>query len=438
MAYYFTIPHLGAGRTEVEGLSCYMRRLAIAHGCSEWQLARHLAAWWDHSEANESASQFPKIVITKNTIPICGLGSDVSKLVGALTLGTGVGTLRSASLLPLHGVVSRTSIGTLRTSRAWCPACYQEDAALGHDLYDRLTWAIAPITRCPAHHAALQDRCPTCRSPQFYSVRFRLDECWSCGGSLASSALAPSRLEVPGFGEKLILDLVTACAEKPELALNHESVVTFFRRNRHELPRGDPLLNSRTLNGTGLPSLWTLLRMATAFNVSLLDFQTAEPPQGSLPLFGSHSHQLPTRKRSRLSNEVKTKVHHSLDASLASPQTPPPFSLFCKMLAVSPGYVSYQFPELTRSYLARRKSVVRGNRAEMLRAAQVAVDSGLLRRYEIGEIHQLKDLVLAVAEAVGVSIVTARKAIALSRSSKEGELDALLQFQETLGSRSKE
>lgn len=352
-------------------------------------------------------------------MPICGHGTDVSKLVNALALGTGLNTLRSGTLLPLQGVISRTSIGSLRTSRAWCPACYQEDASLGRDLYDRLVWAIAPTMRCAIHRVALQDRCPSCGDPQFYSVRFRLDQCCSCLASLTESSLPLIRAELPAFGERLVHELVGGCAADPELSINRESIRKFFLVNRHELPKGDPLLSCRTLIGVGRPSLWTLIRMAVAFNVSLLDFQTSELPRATLPLFGSYSQSFPAGKRSRISQDVKEKVRSALKEALSSSCMPPSFSFFCKTLRVSPGYVSYQFPELARDYLQRRRSVVKDSRSEMLRAARVALDSGLLRRHESGEIHQLKELVIAVAAAAGVSIVTARKAVALGRASPD-------------------
>jgi len=45
MADYFSLAHLGTGTAEVEGLNSYTTRLAQAHGCSEWQLTKHIRVW---------------------------------------------------------------------------------------------------------------------------------------------------------------------------------------------------------------------------------------------------------------------------------------------------------------------------------------------------------------------------------------------------------
>lgn len=414
MAEYFSLPHLGAGTVEVEGLSSYLTRMAQAHGCSEWQLASHLRAWWERTHSQGSADRFPSIAHSTCRTPLCGMGSDVEKLVVALRHATGVTTLRSGTMMPIAPALSPTSIGVLRTSRAWCPACYTEDSKSNQPLYDRLLWALLPVTRCRAHRIELTDRCPACTSPQLARAGSRLDVCNVCGAGLLAASPQFSSAKRPAFGEDLIYELIEACACDPTVTINRQSMRLFFKRHRRELPAGDPLLAIPSLtSGTSRPSLASILRMATAFNVSLLDFQSSEPPETTRELYGPASPPLPRTFRPRHSREVRDRVEAALSRALKGPKVLVSFRLFCAQQGVSTGYVLHQLPCQARAYIARRKDWATASGRSKLHAAQTVAGSGLVEDYQQGRIKQLKDLIREVASAAGVSIVTARKAVKL-------------------------
>lgn len=408
MAYYFSVPHLGAGSPEVESLGCFFLRMARAHGCTQWQLARHLAAWWDHKQGNRTKTRF----LSAQTLAISGAGQDVAKLVDALTQGTGIETLRSGTLLVLQQAAARTCLGTLRNTRAWCPACYENDTAARREIYDRLLWAIVPIGRCSIHAITLMDRCPTCGSTQDYTTRCTsLDRCGACGGSLVDGKRVTA--DRPELGEKLVEELVAASATDPGLTLNREGMRLFFKRSRCELPKGDPLLTTPSLTSRSCrPTLGTMIRMATAFNVSLLDFQSAQPPPVNRSLYTPQSPGFPARPRHKLPPEARVRVEEALETLLARPEMPPPFLAFCEQQRVSTGYVAYQFPVLAKRYAERRSVGVREKAVARLKAAQMAIDAGLMEDYTSGRMTQKKQLIRAVALTSKVSIVTARKAVA--------------------------
>lgn len=79
-------------------------------------------------------------------------------------------------------------------------------------------------------------------------------------------------------------------------------------------------------------------------------------------------------------------------------------------------YVAHQFPILARAYAARRNKIMHTERTAMLTAAQAAIEAGLMDDYTSGQMTQKKQLIRAVASASGVSIVTARKAVALCQT----------------------
>jgi len=419
MAAYFSIPHLGSGTTEVEGLSSYLARLSWAHGCSDWQLVRHLSAWWDETKSDDTHIRVPKILSSETRMPLCGVGNDVAILVAILISATGIRTLRSGTILALQPAISSTSIGAIRRFRAWCPACYEEDVRDGRELYDRLLWALQPITRCATHKTALIDRCPSCGNAQNYSPGLRFDRCRTCAANLVPNARQWKIVDRPPFGEKLLYELVSSSAQNPDIIINRESMRLFFKRIRKEIPPGDPLLSLRSFTSSSArPSLSSVLRLATTFDVSLLDFQTTEPPITSRGLYGATSVQLPIKKHGRLSKDTQEKVALALKAALASPDLPLPFGQLCSRLKVSTGYIFYQFPSLSRAYAQLRKARVGTIQNSMMATAQKAIDSGLMDDYLHGRIKQLKDLVRAVASVSGVSTVMARKAIALYQASR--------------------
>lgn len=411
MANYFSVPHLGAGSLEVEGISSYLVRMARAHGCSHWQLARHLDVWWDRNNCNQRVGRLPRITQSGVRIQLCGVGSDTAKLVTALGAATGITSLRSATILSLKQVISSTSIGALKSSRAWCPACYAEDARERGEVYDRLLWALLPITRCSIHKTPLLQRCPSCESTQVYASGAQLDECYVCRANLRAIPPLHAPLEHPGFGEQLLHELVTACAENPNLTLNREGMRLFFKRHRRDLPPGDPLVNVRALGSrSSKPSLMSVLKFATAFGASLLDFQSSRPPDVTHCLYDAAS--IPSSRRSgRHSRSVYLKVQAALKAALDNPKSSPAFRTFCANQNVSTGYVRHNFSIEARRYADLRREYSQWRRESVTVAALEMANSGLIDDYRSGRIKQLKELIRAVANASGVQTLTARKVV---------------------------
>jgi len=420
MADYFSLAHLGTGTAEVEGLNSYTTRLSQAHGCSEWQLTKHIRAWWERKHSRDSTDQFPTIASAIYEVPLCGMGSDVAKFVAALEDATGVRTLRSATILPLAAALSPTSIGTLRSSRAWCPACFGADVEAGLPLYGRLLWAVSSVTRCRLHRVQLVDRCPKCSAPQLARSGSRLDYCNVCCTTLLVPPRHFTHAARPAFGEDLIYELIEACARDPTISLNRRTMQLFFRRHRRELPAGDPLLSVPSLTSdTSRPSLGTALRMAKAFGVSLLDFQSTTVPETTGELYGAASTPLPKVYRPRHTKEVRDRVEAALCHALREKDALVSFRLFCAQQGVSTGYVLHQLPSQSNAYIARRKEGVTASARVKLLAAQRVAYAGLVEDYQQGRIRQLKDLIRAVASASGVSIVTARKAVSLCIKRRE-------------------
>lgn len=412
MGHYFSLPQLGAGSPDVESLGCYFYRLARAHDCSRWQLGRHLRAWSESNCAGRPWRYFPSGMLHQS-MAMCGYGSAVSTIVGSLQFATDVPTLRSGTLLPLQNVAARTAIRTLRTQRAWCPACYAEDLSGQNEPYDRLLWALLPIKRCVTHKIELQTRCPTCGSPQDYSREIQqLTRCIACQGSLMDRVSCWTIAPSPFFGEKQIHELVGAGARNPTLTLHWSPIAAFYKRARNELSPNHPMRTRKSFSRQGgYPTLESLLQLVTTFNISLLDFQTLDPSTLNLPLYGPDS--LPVGpSRPRQTPVTCLQVESKLKEILARSDPLPPFRDFCEELCVSKGFVSYRFPALSQSYLLRRRQMREEAREDAMSAAiRVVEQAGLWAEYCEGGVKQ-KDLVRDIVRLAKVSVPIARKALA--------------------------
>jgi hypothetical protein len=68
--------------------------------------------------------------------------------------------LRYSTFLIWRQVLSPLKL--LRTSRAWCAFCYEEQLTEMGYAYEPLIWSIAAISICYKHHELLCDLCPHC------------------------------------------------------------------------------------------------------------------------------------------------------------------------------------------------------------------------------------------------------------------------------------
>lgn len=413
MGHYFSLPHLEAGSLEVESLHCYFFRLAHAHDCTPRQLIRHLRSW---SQANHGGDAWPRASasLLDRGLSMCGYGAATDRLANALVIATNVQTLRSGTLLSLQHVAARTALRTLRLSRAWCPACYSEDLQRAGEPFDRLLWALMPIRRCSVHRILLETQCPACSAPQHYNVSGRrIDECSSCGHSLVDNDNCRVPAPVPTHGEKLIHDLVGASAANPNLTLGWEAISTFYQKARRELSQNHPLITRTSFRRHGVyPTLDSLIELCTTFNVSLVDFQTAESPDLTLPLYGPADLPAASRRHPRRPPATHAQVEAALTGLLTSGRPLPPFREFCEHLGASKGYVSYRFPALAKIYLHARRVARDAAYQDSIRVAmQTLRTSGLWQAYCHQGTSQQKTLVYDLSRLASVSINVARKVV---------------------------
>src|SRR6266508_630392 len=133
-----------------------------------------------------------------------GTRSLARRMMHGLEEETGRRDLRFLTLLTWSEVLSVHQLQ--KTTRAWCPGCFQDWRDRGHAIYDPLLWTLAPVTVGAHNKRPLLTICPfpECRRPSPWlglGYRSRPGHCAHCGGWLGSPGAESSTPE-----QKLVIE----------------------------------------------------------------------------------------------------------------------------------------------------------------------------------------------------------------------------------------
>lgn len=163
----------GVGTAQVESITSYLARLAVAHRVS----ARNLMM----TEIAPLLRQ-PRTRTSLLDLNSCGLlrVNDLSKeLVWILQRLTGRLELPYLTIQPWAQVMNHHE--AVRTHRAWCSGCLEEQRSRGEEIYEYLWWSFQPIEICARHAQPLQTHCPHCGRPQSWlGTRGHVGYCSVC------------------------------------------------------------------------------------------------------------------------------------------------------------------------------------------------------------------------------------------------------------------
>lgn len=170
---------VGVGTPHVESLSGYASRLAGEHSTTLYYLfSEEVAPLIGKPGTISGRVSFASFSKAAN-----GLGVTATDLVEVFERLTLRRDLRFTTLLPWAGLISSKNL--TRELRAWCPACYEEDAACSGKVYDQLLWQIQCVTACARHECRLEHECPHCGRRQVsLSHRICPGFCGRCLGRL--------------------------------------------------------------------------------------------------------------------------------------------------------------------------------------------------------------------------------------------------------------
>ena len=280
--------HLGSGRAPfVESLTGHITRLAEFYSVYPGVLVeREIAPLLAKQYASANLH-----TIHKHTCALNGTGVMASDLVKALSSSVAHNKLHLLTLLPWSEVFPSRAL--LRSTRAWCPECYEEQRINHCEIYEPLLWTLNVVKVCLIHQQVLCSMCPHCNQPNLpLSWRARVGHCSKCGKWLGNLSSTPSKgnelleteLEWLIWSANAVGELI---AVVPSLAVKvtkervangiSECVKLFGEGNVAEFTR---LIQSPKntvwlwCNGKNLPQLGALVKLCFRLRISVLELLT--------------------------------------------------------------------------------------------------------------------------------------------------------------------
>lgn len=365
-SYLFPVLLQGSGTAEVEGLSSYLCRLAIAHDVSVGVLMRNCYDWF--YRRNGEPLPLPNLTRNPGSLAQYVRPNDLTRsLLEVLTAASGQPNLRSGTFMCFDGSLQRC-MKTFHRSMRWCPACLAEAEQVGTEPYLKLYWSLAAFTHCTLHGVPLEHLCPHCQVRQDgFGERSSCARCAGCEGPLtvaASSSPPPDSWRVEGADLMELLDRI-GCEHA--LRFPHDGVRKLLQaqfdkaweldqcsRLWKAIPRDQYLA---VLFGQVPITLMTVRRLAYRLGVPLLDLLQGSLQQTTGVLDASWTAQLPKtmRPKRRAARHDRKRLLTGITKALAFSDTKAPLSLIevARNLKVTTGCLRYHFPTQAKAILDR-------------------------------------------------------------------------------------
>jgi AraC-like DNA-binding protein len=369
---------IGIGTARTESFTGYIARLAKEHCVSVHSLfSRELVPASNRPNALRAESKF----VSSNgwygrmMTALNGRGRtarDWVEVLERLTLRRG---LRFLTMLTWKNVLPDKFL--LRSARAWCPRCLQDQRELEGIVYEHLLWTLTTVNVCPHHERRLETICPHCHHPfPQIAYRSRPGHCSRCLGWLGHSEnereVDISPLDADEFRYHLWVSnqMGKIIAAAPELRSDppRERITNFIVSCPNRISDGDATafarlvgVNNKTFlywrNGKAIPHADLLLKVCYRTGVSFsdllikdevfLDLDLMNLSPGKTQSIGSRIHH---NHKSHKNGEVAGLLLAALE------QDPPPS---VEEVAQQLGYKCptslYRYPDLCKMLTARHR-----------------------------------------------------------------------------------
>ena len=169
----YSLAPMGIGTAQVESLTSYLGRLAVAHRVSVSKLVlAEISPFFRQPRTRGS-------LLAANSCSLLRVNDLSKEFVWILQRLTGRLDLPYLTILPWAQVMAAQE--TVRAYRAWCSGCLEEQRTRGEMVYERLWWSFQSIEICPRHAQPLQTQCPHCHQQQpWLGARSKVGYCSAC------------------------------------------------------------------------------------------------------------------------------------------------------------------------------------------------------------------------------------------------------------------
>ena len=336
----YSLAPIGIGTPEVESLTGYVARMAMAH-CVTVSLLRK-----EFGGKIGNLDTFLHVFSTSS-----GVAPTTASCVRAVESLTHRRDLCKLTMLIWANVLP--SNGLLRSCRAWCPDCLREQTTI----YEPLIWRLAAVEICPRHRRLLNSRCSLCfKTMPVLGWHTWPGQCSRCGcylgddppGSASNKAASFYQLwKANAIGEML------ASQDEPFPSGSFRGALRLWTQNAipAETVRllDEPGATVRKwLNGTCLPTLEKLVRICRKLETSPLPFLTLAPPVSRSKRIVTPGARAKRPKRSNRSPKVDlAKIRIELEATLRDGAgAPPSITDIAGRMGISTTTLYFYFPEL--------------------------------------------------------------------------------------------
>jgi hypothetical protein len=391
----FHLEPVGVGTPNVESLTSYLTRLAYEHCVPLVKLVLTEVAprlqenYVPHPEHTSLAK-----VYGERTHALNGVGTMAASLVQVLEALTLRSDLRFLTLLSWNQVIPQR--GLLRSHRAWCPSCYQQQRLKEQVIYDPLLWSLATVEVCSHHHQRLLSECPHCHKQLSPLVgRNRPGYCPQCGEWLGSfpntelsgtQVLSEDELRWQTYVVGSIGELLAAAPHLSSLP-TRDRIATATSACINQVAEGNvsalaclvgvPQWQMYTwYSGTRIPVIDSLLQWCCTLEISLLDFLTAEAmvtdckPKTTL-LQGKQK-----KPYKKLNRDTRQALRKALQKAL-SEYPPPSLKKLASRLEYYPKVLTYNYPALCNQLKVRYANYKKIRLQEIQKEIQTSLEAAL-------------------------------------------------------------
>jgi len=376
---------IGIGTPEVECLTSYIARLAAEHCVSPRKLLYKevLAPAGMNTIHYATSSDFSASLIN-------GMGSLAGLTVNALKQLTIQHDFQYTTTLMWDRILSTHLL--LRTKKAWCPICYEEQLNDRRPIYDPLIWAFKVVSLCPRHREPLCQVCPSCRRNLPFITTFSYPGfCSKCkawlGASLKESNEHREEAVLSSMKQQVseahtVGELLSCAVSFVSAPVLHDFTANLSKyvnqRASNSINLFSDLVNiwsgtiRRLLLGETKLSLKMLCLLCSGLNVSpqdLLSNRGNEAMLGKRHLMLEQDTPLP--KRVTPWDEVESVLRTALE------ETPPPsMEAVARRMGYYPPKVKRHFPKQCEQVISRYWKYVKGRHPsdkEVKKAFQAAL-----------------------------------------------------------------
>ena len=362
---------LGSGM--VESLTSHISRLAAAHSFTISTLVRKIIAPLGTISTVKGTCGTHDLLGHASSA-INGSGEISAQLVRILGPLTGRGDLKQLTMQFATGWVAAHSVISIR--QKWCPHCLQQMRNSGVTIYYPLLWNLELSWICPEHEVDLVLNCPQCQKAHYpLCGRLVVGQCPHCSAWLGETAIESNLSgedEVLRRGKLFCARQLTRiiaeakrfpCGVPEGWRVNVKQLIEMQRnRSVNALAKKIGVTHDTVtmwMKGTQAPRLASLLMVAYALRVNVIDLISGELPKEitlNSPVPGNLFTQFLRRKLKR--HDLKL-VHERMKRAAENPGVAPPsLARLCKEIGCDPSCAARMFPELGDKIKAHYRTYV--------------------------------------------------------------------------------